>query len=567
MRRRSVDQSVLRRTAAGLATAGLLAAAGIGAAPAYAADPVFTLGGPAEVALRPHPGSGEPQSTTVDFTVNNPSEDVENGDFDGEYTVTFDLSGLAGVADVRFGETGSSDCKITGTKGVCTDYGVWAGLSSVAELEVSAAKGGKVGATGDIEVTGSAEGATFTAASTRIVIGGPDLVMEPLNLKQEVAPGDAQPARITFANAGTTAARGVLLTLIYSRGIEIPERYSNCEYSKGVDGSFETAYAKAICAFEGTFEPGEVYELSRPLTVTAAGHAYIEDFIYRVNEDSPEERAAQRTGAAFGKGTGGELTLTRKTAKARATDLDPWNNQQEQPIRARNTADFAAYGASVPKAAAGETVRTTVGFRNNGPAWVGYLRSGENIGTVDVRIPQGAVVTEKPANCDGVTSAGEEREKQLGAPRYLCAVPSIVLEDEDFALPFAMKIEKVVENATGTVTVRNWYESRPALAFDPAQGNNTAQLVLNGADSGSSTSGGTSGGASGGSTAGGSTGGDSAQSTGGASGAPAAGDTTSDGDLASTGSSALLTAAVAAVALAAGGVLFLTMRRRRAANG
>ncbi|MDI9884049.1 peptidase [Streptomyces sp. HNM0645] len=532
-----MDQSALRRTAAGLATAGLLAAAGIGAAPAYAVDPVFTLGGPAEVALRPHPGSGEPHSTTVDFTVNNPSEDVENGDFDGEHTVTFDLSGLAGVADVRFGETGSSDCRITGTKGVCTDCGVWVGLSSVAELEVSAAKGGEIGATGDIEVTGSAEGATFTTASTRIVIGGPDLVMEPLNLEQEVAPGDAQPARITFANAGTTAAEGVLLTLIYSRGIEIPERYSNCEYTKGVDGSFETAYAKAICAFEGTFEPGEVYELSRPLTVKAAEHAYIEDFIHRVNEDSPAERAAQRTGAAFDKGAGVELSLNRKTVKARATDLDPWNNQQEQPIRARNTADFAAYGGSVPKAAEGET-GTTVGFRNNGPAWVGYLRSGENIGTVDVTIPQGAVVTEKPANCDGVTSAGEEREKQLGAPRYLCAVPSIVLEDENFALPFAMKIEKVVESATGTVTVRNWYESRPALAFDPVKGNNTAQLVLNGKDSGSSASGGTSGGTSGGSTAGGSTGGDGAPSTGGASGESAVGDTTVDGDLASTGSSA-----------------------------
>ncbi|TLQ44209.1 hypothetical protein [Streptomyces marianii] len=36
-----------------------------------------------------------------------------------------------------------------------------------------------------------------------------------------------------------------------------------------------------MIAFEGTFEPGEVYELFRPLTVKAAEHAYIEDFIHR----------------------------------------------------------------------------------------------------------------------------------------------------------------------------------------------------------------------------------------------------------------------------------------------
>lgn len=296
-----------RRSATALAVAGLFAGAVLTAAPAHADGPVFTLGGPAEVGLRPYPATGKPQTTTVDVTVNNPSEDVENGDFDGEYTVRFDLSALAGVADVKFGDTGSSDCKITGTTGVCTDYGVWAGLSSVAELKVSAAKGSKPGATGDIKVSGSAEGATFTSFATKVTVGGPDLVMKPLNLTADVKPGQAQRAPITFANAGTSAAGDVLLTLMYSHGIEIPERFSNCEYSQGTGEDFEHVYSTAICALEGPFEPGAVYELEKPFTVKAAGHAFIEDFIYRVNEDSPKERAAQRAGAAFTPGTGGVL--------------------------------------------------------------------------------------------------------------------------------------------------------------------------------------------------------------------------------------------------------------------
>lgn len=558
-----------RRSATALAVAGLFAGAVLTAAPAHADGPVFTLGGPAEVGLRPYPATGKPQTTTVDVTVNNPSEDVENGDFDGEYTVTFDLSALAGVADVTFGDTGSSDCKITGTTGVCTDYGVWAGLSSVAELKVSAAKGSKLGATGDIKVSGTAEGATFTPFATKVTVGGPDLVMKPLNLKADVKPGQAQRAPITFANAGTSAVDGVLLTLLHSHGIEIPERFSNCEYSDGVGpgNEFDNAYTTVVCALEGPFEPGAVYELEKPFTVKAADHAFIEDFIYRVNENSPKERAAQRAGAAFTPGTGGVLGVKKQAAPARSADLDPWNNQQEQGIRAKNTADFAAYGVSVEKAAVGETVKAGIGFRNQGPAWIGYLRSGESIGLVDVKIPQGAKVTAKPKSCNGVTASGGERDKQLGAPRYICQVGSVVLEDADFALPFELTIEKVVTDATGTVTVRNWHEPEPALQFDPNMANNTAKLVLNGKDSGTTT-GGTSGGSTTGGSTGGSTGGDSAQSTGGtAAGSGTSTGGTAEGGLASTGSTALLTASAAAVALAAGGFLFVAVRRRRATTG
>ncbi|MDN3296725.1 peptidase [Streptomyces ficellus] len=547
----------MRRLSSSLAAAGLLTGVVLSTAPAYAAgEPVFTLDGPAEVGLRPYPDSGEPQSTTLDVTVNNPSEDQENGGFDGEYTVTFDLSGLTGVADVTFGQTGSSHCTLTGTTGTCTDpFGIPPGLNSVAQLKITAAKDSKTGATGDIEVTGTAHGATFTPFTSSVTVGGPDLVMHPLDLKREVKPGEVQPAPITFSNTGTSAADGVRLTLMSSHGLDHTRRYTNCEYTE------TKGWTKAVCGFPGTYEPGATYTLAEPIGLKAAGHAYTESFIHRI-----EERSGSR---ALAKGAGPRLTLKKAPTAARAADLDPWNNQQEFDLRADNTADFAAYGASLT-AAAGTTVEATVGFRNNGPAWIGNIRSGEPVATVDVTIPQGATVTRKPAHCQSLTADGKHREEELGAPRYACDTPIRVYEDDDFALPFELRIDKVVsEGARGAVTVRNVFLNRPELGFDVKSANNTAQLVLNPKTSGTDTTGGTGGtAATGGSTTSGgtatTTGSTSTTGTTGATGATGGSTPTSHtgGGLADTGSSAL-PIAVGAAALLAAGAAFVTLARRR----
>ncbi|NUK86988.1 peptidase [Streptomyces lunaelactis] len=556
----------MRRIGFAAFAVGLLAA-GLAAPAAHAADLQFTLSGPAEVGLRPYPASGAPKKSTVDVTVNNPSQDEERGRFEGEYTVSFDFSGLAGIADVRFGETGGSDCTITGTTGICTDYGIRPGLNGVAELEVSAAKGSKLGATGDIKVTGTAEGATFTSHVTKVTVGGPDLVMKRLPLKADLTPGEVQPAPLSFANTGTSAADGILLTVIYSRGMELTQRYSNCEYSEGGE-PFVGSWTTALCTFEGSYEAGAVYELDKPLGIRATERAYFDSFIYRVNEDSPQERTAQRGGRTYTPGSGPALTVTKKPVSARSADLDPSDNQQEFDFRTKNTADFVAYGAE-RIGAVGETVDALIGFRNSGPAWIGYIRSGESVATVDFRVPEGAKVTKKPAGCQALTTGGRPSGLELGAPRYSCDTRASVLDGADFALPFELKIEKAVANATGTVTVRNVQGTDPVLPFDPKTANNTAKFVLNPTDSGSDA-GGTSGGED-------PTGGteppvdDEEQTTGGTSEGPAtaggstggsSGGDSAQGGLAATGSGALLTAAAAAAALAAGGTLYLAARRR-----
>ncbi|HWU06720.1 MAG TPA: peptidase [Streptomyces sp.] len=579
---RPSPRTALRRTAGGLTAAGVLAAGALAlGAPAQADSPVFTLGGPAETALHPYPETGSPQKSSLGLTVHNPDPDPDGMGYEGEVTYTLDLSGLAGVAELSPAEDTGSDCEITGDRAVCHDYGVWSGLNSIADFGLAAAEGSEDGASGTIEVTGSAEGAAFTPFSTKVVIGGPDLAMKQLPFEQELQPGDVQPAPITFTNKGTRAADGVLLTLMYSRGMEIPERYANCEYSgetgEGASGGF--GWSTALCSVAGTFEPGAVHTLAEPLSVKATERAFYDTFIYRVHEDSPAQRSAQRAGAPFTRGTGPELTLKKAASSARSADLDPWDNQQEADFRTENTADFTAYGAKAA-GAEGETVTADIGFRNEGPAWIGYIRSGEPVATLDFTVPEGARVTGKPDSCQGVTAEGKYREDQSAAPRYFCDSSMTVRDGADIALPFELKIDKVVPGASGAVTVRNTWLSDPALPFDPDGTDNTAQLVLNGTDSGSEDTGGTSEGststegATGGDTAGSATGtpgasGETSTSgsasdagTTGTSGTSGSAPTGTGGFLASTGSVALVGTAVAAVALAAGGVLYATTRRR-----
>lgn len=560
-----------RRAMGVLASAGLLAAGTLTAAgPAQAADPEFAIGGPAETALHPYPATGSPQETSLDITVTNPSEDEENGDFAQEYTVRFDFGKLAGVADVSFDKEGSPDCERTGTTAVCHDYGIRPGLSTLAELRVSAAEGSEDGDSGSIEVTAEAEGATFRPFTAHVSIGGPDLSMKPLPLKTELEPGDSQPVPVTFTNNGTRAAQGVLLTLRNTRGLEFTERYQNCEYSEEDLGMGPGTWSTALCSFPGSFEPGATYTLEVPPTLRATERAFYDTFLYRINEDGTDARTALRSGARFSPGKGAKLAL-REAPAVRSADLDPSDNQQETDFRTSNTADFAAYGdraAGKP----GDTVDVTLGFRNKGPAWVGYIRSGEPVATVDFTVPPGSHVVSKPDICRGVTAAGEHRENQEKAPRYFCSTPMSVLEDADFALPFRLKLDSADPGSRGAVVVRNTHLQAPPLPFDPKPANNAAWVELNGEDPGATTG----GSGNGGSTA---TGGSSSSGTSGTTGSGSSGTTgTSDtsgttgsgttgsgsggGALASTGTVALAASGAAVVALLAGGVLFTVSRRR-----
>ncbi|MEW1688920.1 peptidase [Streptomyces sp. NPDC091265] len=571
--RSTTPRAALRRAAGSLAAVGLLAAGSLAlAAPARAEGPVLGFDGPAETALHPYPASGAPQRTSVAITVDNPSRDEEHGGFEGEYTVTFDLSGIAGVADAVFGEEGGADCAITGTTGVCHGSGVSPGTNPLPELRVTAARGSKDGDAGTVRVTGAAKGAAFTPFSTRIAVGGPDLVMRRAQLRTELQPGETQPVPLAFSNNGTRAADGVLLTLVYTHGIEFTERYENCEYRDGDGSQGVRVRTTALCSVEGSYEAGASYELAEPLTLRATRHAYRDTFVYRVDESGPTAAGAQRAGARSTPGAEGHVLGLRELPTARSADLTPGDNQQEADFSTENTADFVADGDTA-RGVRGSTVEADIGFHNEGPAWISHLRSGEPVATLDLTVPEGASVTGWPRSCQGVTADGQYRKEQTGAPRYVCETATAFGEDQHVALHFDMKVTKVVAGASGAVVVRNARLQDPLLPFDPEQGNNTAAFVLNAGkpgDSGSSGTGGTgtaaSGSTTGSSTTGGSTGGSGSTGDGGSgsTGSTGSGSGTggTGGALAATGSTALTAAAAAAVALLTGCVLHVTTRRR-----
>ncbi|MGW1775292.1 LPXTG cell wall anchor domain-containing protein [Streptomyces sp. NPDC002104] len=547
----------MRKRISLLAAAGLVAV-GLAATPANAADPAFTLTSPAEIGLHPHPGdAGKPQTTTVGFGVDN-----ETGkDFGEHSTYTIDLTPLKGVADVKLTPERADDCTLTATKVTCEDWSVWTFGSEVVSLDLTAAKGSKNGTVVDLTMTGAAQGATFKPTTTKVRVGGPDLVLEEAKLKSKLVPGETQPLPIVFANAGTESVKGVALEMLTTHGMDLVEQYDNCAYSQDDSESqpWNVGWGRTVCTFDNEIKPGEVWEIAGALTLEAAPHAFIDELIYGVHEAGSEPKSAQKLSTPR---TGKKLGLRTRAAKAlpRAADLDPWNNQHEFGFQVKNTADLVATPVSV-KGKAGETVKAELGFRNDGPAWVAYLRSGEQVAMADIVIPAGAKVTEAPKSCRAVTASGGYREQRLGAPRYFCGTTHVIGEKEKFAFPFELKIEKVIAEATGSVTVGTWSpEGASPVSWDPKHANDKAAFVINGKQvvptptpppttpgpkPTSSTS---------------------PTATPSASATPSPGATgngkTPNGGLAETGATAGPILIAGAVLVAAGGAVFLTFRRR-----
>ncbi|MEV7509959.1 LPXTG cell wall anchor domain-containing protein [Streptomyces sp. NPDC091201] len=548
----------MRKRISLLAACGLVAL-GLAAAPAHAADPVFTLAGPAETGLRPHPGQGaEPQKTSVEFRLVNDSAAA----FDRESTFTIDLAPLKGVADVALGEHQGSDCALTAATVTCKRPALWRGETTVVDLDLSAAKGSTVGATAALTLTGTAQGATFRPVTTTVRVGGPDLVMERARLTTEQKPGDKQALSVVFANEGTQSVHGVVLEIRTTHGIGLVEQYDNCSYSEDPvqDQPWNAGWSTVQCLLEGEYLAGAVYGLDGSLTLKAAPHAFIDSLTYAVYASGHQPKAEKTRKPAGGR----MLTTQARPAKAgaRSVDLDPWNNLQEFDFRTRNSADLVAGPLSLG-GKVGDTVKAELGFRNNGPAWVAYLRSGESVARTDFVVPPGARVTKVPVGCRGVNADGSTREQSLGAPRYFCSTGHVVGEKEKVGYPFELKIEEAVTDAAGSVSVGQWTpHGTRGQEWDPNHSNDKAQVVINGKTGPTPTATATAT-----PTATASASPSASAPTAAATPTASSSGTGQGGDLASTGSSVgPLALGGAALLVAAGGGLVLAFRRRNGSH-
>ncbi|MCX5194912.1 hypothetical protein OOK31_13540 [Streptomyces sp. NBC_00249] len=570
-----------------LAAACGLAAAGLTAGPAHATgptEPVFSLAGPAPIALTPHPATGSPQTVALAYRLERPA--ASSVAFEGEFTFTVDLARIAGVATVREkaaatanGAATANRCTTpTPTTLVCTDKGPRQGAAPGIDLEAFAAAGAADGAAGQITVTGTAPGATVRPVATAIQVGGPDLVMGAMNLKRDPNPGESQPLPLAFRNNGTQPAKGVVLELEATRGMEFVERYDNCVYRAGRTST------KAVCTVEGDFEAKSSYELAgdSPLHLKATGHALTEQLGYGIypgagsrpnaGAATPEESKTAESGQSGQSGQatpggsaenkkpadGRKLTARKRAAELtpalRGPDLNPADNRRTFDFAVRNTADFAADVLSV-KGKAGTTVKAAVAVRNLGPAWVYDPRSEAPAAVAEVLLPKGVTATKAPAACRPATTGDTSR--------YLCATGRSVLESERIEFPFELRIDKVVPDAKGAVTVgAPGPQGAPQRhAFDPVLVNNLGLLVANPTRPVTPTPGPT------GATptpSGSATASPSPSTTPSGGATPNGGSSTGSGGgrLASTGSTALLVGGAGAALVAAGGALYLAFRRR-----
>ncbi|MFE1554854.1 hypothetical protein ACFW6V_07645 [Streptomyces sp. NPDC058734] len=513
---------------------------------AESADPVFRLAGQSDLALRPHPATGTPKPVGMSFRL----EGV--GSFAGEFTFTVDRTAVAGIASVKESAAAPQKCVENGTKLVCKDKGPNPGVQLVATAE----KGAAERASGAVTVTGTAVGATVTPATTTLSIGGPDLVMRKLALKTDPKPGESQTLPLAFRNEGTQSAKGVILELEATRGLELPERYDNCDYR--TDRTSNTV----VCTVEGEFKADATYELAgdSPLHLKAGANAFHERFTYGIypagapqkaaDAKKPDAQAPDAAGAA--PGTGRKLVAREKAEAAplRAPDLNPVDNKRAAELKVKNTADFVAEALTV-KGAAGTRVKAVVAARNNGPAWVTGTGPAA---LVDVVLPKGVKVLTAPAACRAVQPT-----------QYRCATGTSVLEKEKLEFPFELKIEKAVKDAKGAVTVGTLDAKGEFTrhAFDEVPANNLADFTANPTvtpTKSPSPSGSGSASPSASKSASPSAGSSTGSTTGNNASAAAAG--RSGGPLASTGSTAGLVGLAGAGLFAVGAALYLSFRRR-----
>ncbi|MQY13284.1 hypothetical protein SRB5_34280 [Streptomyces sp. RB5] len=526
--------AALRRLVCALGAVGLLAV-GV-AAPVGAQEARAVLGSdPGDVALYPYPDEGAPRAGYLDIVIDNPGEAVP----EAAVEVTMDFGGLAGVADWAYGADGPlGDCATQGAVVTCGYTGLWRDTHFAGRFELTAARGVAERTSGVVRVTGEVDGKALAPYTTTVTVGGADLVAQPLpSPGPDLRPGSGYVAPMVFSNVGTQPTDGVLLTMRATRGVEFVDRYDNCAYgttpAQGVG-----ALTVVVCEFEDDVAPGEVWEADPGERLRMAPHAMDDSFSFEVSSNSPEARTRARGGLRFTPGDGRTLTLRQRAATARGADLTPWDNRTATGFRVRNTVDFAARGVRA-RGAVGETVNVDLGWANKGPGWYRNTRDHLPLAELEFLVPEGARVTKTAEGCSATERDGTYYgpDRQLGAPRYVCATGGSVLESQTYAYPMELTIDRVVPGAVGTLTV-GLPGSGKAHPEDGNPGNNTARLVLNagGADHGSS----------------GSPGGDRAQSTGGTGGALAA--TGADG--------ARLLGWAAVAAIAVGGALVVGARRR-----
>jgi FG-GAP-like repeat/FG-GAP repeat len=472
MRRDSFGR-VLRLGGCGLVAAGLVTV-GLGT-PAFASDGLWIHSAPYQLVLPAATDSAAAPTRTAGAGLyhDNADETVTGG------VLTVDVSGLAGVATV----TWPDNCTATGGATATCDVGdVPTEIVDQVQLKLRAADGAQAGAHGTITYHGTAGSLTAEDETQDVTVAtGPDLTFGDVGPIGHVKPGSRVDVPLRFDNNGNEAADGAILTVVGSAGLRFAEQYSNCAYTDYPDDGDYPASYHAVCTFDQPIDAYSGYAPTDPLALGVAADALSERVDMKIEPKSDAALAAARRGLTLTKGDAAPLTL-EKVARMRPAASDGEINDEDNyvvfPVDADSSADFSVTGAQV-KGKAGDSVTATVGVRNNGPAWVGNLGSGDPVATVDFRVPASTTATGIPDACSPRGLDDEYIEQREGAPRYLCDTKYWLNDGATVSFPFTLHIDKVVPGASGSASfLTRGFLGQP-LPFDPNGANNTAYVTVN----------------------------------------------------------------------------------------
>ncbi|MCG7205651.1 hypothetical protein [Streptomyces arenae] len=465
---------------------------------------------------------------------------ASGGDAHG-VSVTVDASSLAGKATMEV----TGDCVSTGALKVRCDVGPLSGKESIDPFFLKPTAAAKAGDTGAVTYTATASDASTVTAKTDVLVGGPKLAARPYPALKGIAPGTVFERTPAFADTGAAPAdKGVMLLVQDSDGVSLARDHSNCHYSDSPD-------AGAWCRFDTPVAPGSAYETDTPLRYTAAAdtmYGYNTYVVWPVGGSAPDSFDPSdfpRTG------TGAPLGLKSVAAGSGFT------GHGYGTFATTQHADYQALGDTV-EGKVGETVKITVGVRNTGPGRMDFRwMDADNSGTFVVTPPAGTTIT-------GAPGPGEQGDpgplwnctpRKAGANSYTCDIGSTDFRPGDSVTQeFTVRIDRAVPGARGSVKA---VENPDYPNRDDDAANDTASIEVKATGSATSSPS-PSASASPSATA-------TVSPSGSAAGTGTG--TTTGGGLAATGADGvLLRAGTAVLLVAAGALVFLTVRRSRPQN-
>ncbi|MGW0580710.1 hypothetical protein ACWD25_33255 [Streptomyces sp. NPDC002920] len=217
----------------------------------------------------------------------------------------------------------------------------------------------------------------------------------------------------------------------------------------------------AWCAFPTKAAPGAAYRASAPLTYTLTAPEKLTAEVTYTWSSAPQKPADHTV-----RGTGAPLTLVRTAAHKEFAD-----SHGRVGVTTTVQVDYRPVTATV-RGRVGDTVKVRLGVRDLGP---GRVLGDEGSGRFEVVPPEGTTVTSIPYTFeeDGGKWACDRPEKPGGA--FVCEIGydrflEVRHELGTTAIDFHVRIDRRVPGAKGTIRTYN--------PFDRTPGNDVAAIPL-----------------------------------------------------------------------------------------